>query len=430
MLSELNPGILISMLLMLAFSAFFSASETAISSINKIRMQNRAESGDKKAAAALRNAQDYDRTLSTILIGNNVVNLTLSSLATLTATALMGDAGALVATVVTTLLVLTFGEILPKSFAKENAERVALSTAWPLLALRRLLAPLVWFFVMIKKLFTGRRSDELNVQPSVTEDELKTIVNTVEDEGVLDPQETGIIQSAIDFGDTTVQEILVPRVDILAIEADAGPQEILSVCVDNSYSRIPVYEKKIDNIIGVLYVRDVLEALVRKAPISTRGLMRPVLYVYRTKHINDLLAEFRKNKQHIAIVTDDYGGVMGMVTLEDILEELVGEIWDETDTQKSSVRQIGENRWEVSGEENIEDCFAAIGFEDRDFHCDYATVAGWALEVLEHIPCEGESFRYKDLRVTIKKTEEQRILLLEIERTVPAQPQESEAATL
>ena len=427
-MSELNPGIWISMLLMLAFSAFFSASETAISSINKIRVQNRAQSGDKKAAVALKNAQNYDHTLSTILIGNNVVNLTLSSLATLTATSLMGDAGAVVATVVTTLLVLTFGEILPKSFAKDNAERVALSTARPLLVLRRLLSPLVWFFILIKKFFTGRRSNELNVQPSVTEDELKTIVSTVEDEGVLDPQETGIIQSAIDFGDTTVQEILVPRVDILAIEADADPQQILSVCVDNSFSRIPVYEKKIDNIIGVLYVRDVLEALVRKEEISTRALMRSVLYVYRTKHINDLLAEFRKSKQHIAIVTDDYGGVMGMVTLEDILEELVGDIWDETDTQKSSVRRIRDNCWQVSGEENIEDCFAAIGFEDRDFHCDYATVAGWALDVLEHIPSEGESFCYKNLKVTVKKTEDQRILLLQIEQTAPAQTEESQPA--
>lgn len=414
---------LLSMGLLLAFSAFFSASETAISSINKFRVKNRAEEGDKKAAVALKNAEDYDRTLSTILIGNNVVNLTLSSLATLTATALLGDAGAAVATIAATLLVLTFGEILPKSFAKDNAERVALATARPLWLLRKLLAPLVWFFVMIKRLFTNQHNSELNVQPSVTEDELKTIVSTVEDEGVLDPQETDIIQSAIDFGDTTVQEILVPRVDMIAVEADAAPEELLHFCVDHTYSRIPVYEKKIDNIIGILYARDLLESLVRGRSISARALMRPVLYVYRTKHINELLAEFRREKQHIAIVTDDYGGVMGMVTLEDILEELVGEIWDETDTQRSSVRPLSENSWEVSGEENIEDCFAAIGFSDRDFHCDYATVAGWALEVLEHIPTVGEQFRYKVLLVTVEEMEDQRILRLRIDR----QP-ETEAA--
>lgn len=407
---------LISMGLMLAFSAFFSASETAISSINKIRVKNRADEGNKKAAVALKNAEDYDSTLSTILIGNNVVNLTLSSLATLTATALLGDAGAAVATIATTLLVLIFGEILPKSFAKDNAEQVAFATARPLWLLRKLLAPLVWFFVMIKRLFTNRRSSELNVQPSVTEDELKTIVSTVEDEGVLDPQETGIIQSAIDFGDTTVQEILVPRVDMLAVDADASPDELLALCVDHSYSRIPVYEKKIDNIIGILYARDLLESLVRGRPVSARALMRPVLYVYRTKHISELLAEFRRKKQHIAIVTDDYGGVMGLVTLEDILEELVGEIWDETDTQRSSVRPLGDNSWEVFGEENIEDCFDAIGFSDRDFHCDYATVAGWALEVLEHIPSVGEQFRYKELLVTVEEMEDQRILRLRIDR--------------
>ena len=415
---------LVALVLLLAFSAFFSASETAISSINKIRVKNRAEEGDKKAAVALKNAEDYDKTLSAILIGNNVVNLTLSSIATLVATALLGDAGAAVATVVTTVLVLIFGEILPKSFAKDNAEQVAFATARPLSWIKFLFTPLVWLFVQIKHIFTGRRSSELNIQPSVTEDELKTIVDTVEDEGVLSPQETGIIQSAIDFDDTTVQEILVPRVDMLAVDVDAPLEEVLSACVDEGFSRIPVYEGTIDNVVGILYAKDVLECLVKQRPVAVRTLMRPVLYVYRTKHINALLAEFRREKQHMAVVTDDYGGVMGLVTMEDILEELVGEIWDETDREEPPVRRLSDRCWEVAGEQNVEDFFEEIGFEDRDFTCGYSTVAGWALEVLEHIPAEGETFRYKDLKVTVEKMEEQRIAQLRVEWAAPPAPEQ------
>jgi len=389
----------LALLLLLAFSAFFSASETALSSVNRIRMKNKADDGDKKAQRVLGLSDDYDRTLSAILIGNNVVNLTASSISTVIATSLLGQQGAAVATAVITVLVLVFGEILPKSFAKDHAERVSMAMGGPLYIVKTLLAPLVWVFVQIKRLFTGRRSSELNVQPSVTEEELKTIIDTVGEEGVLDRQETDIIQSAIEFDNTTVQDILVPRVDM-----------------EGGYSRIPVYEGTIDNVVGVLYAKDLLARLAAGKPIEPAALKRDVLFVYRSKRISELLAEFRRAKQHMAVVTDEHGGTLGLVTMEDILEELVGEIWDETDKDETPIRQLSENSWQVEGDVNVEDFFDAIGFVDKTFDCDYNSVGGWALAELEHIPSAGESFGYKQLHVTIRAVKDQRIESLLVTR--------------
>jgi len=411
-----GPGMYLALLLLLAFSAFFSASETALSSVNRIRMKNKADDGDKKAQRVLGLSDDYDRTLSAILIGNNVVNLTASSISTVIATSLLGQQGAAVATAVITVLVLVFGEILPKSFAKDHAERVSMAMGGPLYIVKTLLAPLVWVFVQIKRLFTGRRSSELNVQPSVTEEELKTIIDTVGEEGVLDRQETDIIQSAIEFDNTTVQDILVPRVDMAAAALDAPPEEIIRLCVEGGYSRIPVYEGTIDNVVGVLYAKDLLARLAAGKPIEPAALKRDVLFVYRSKRISELLAEFRRAKQHMAVVTDEHGGTLGLVTMEDILEELVGEIWDETDKDETPIRQLSENSWQVEGDVNVEDFFDAIGFVDKTFDCDYNSVGGWALAELEHIPSVGESFGYKQLHVTIRSVKDQRIESLLVTR--------------
>jgi putative hemolysin len=404
-----GPSIYLALALLLVFSAFFSASETAVSSVNKLRLKKRAEDGDKTAGIALHNAEDYDKTLSAILIGNNVVNLSSASLATLIATALLGESGAAVATVAITILVLIFGEILPKSYAKDNAERVNLFVARPLAFLKTVLTPFVWIFVQIKHTFTGRRGAELNIQPSVTEDELKTIIDTVEEEGVLDRQETGIIQSAIEFNNITVQEILVPRVDMRALESFADKEDVVRACVEDGYSRVPVYEGSVDNIIGILYAKDVLAALAKGKEPLPREIMRPVLFVYRTRRISSLLAEFRRKKQHMAIVTDDYGGTLGVVTLEDILEELVGEIWDETDTREILIEKISEGLYRVSGDADIEDVFEELDFTDKHFECARTSMAGWALDTFEHIPAEGESFVYKALTVTVEKMDDQRI---------------------
>ena len=410
-----GPSTYVTFVILLAFSAFFSASETALSSANKIRLKTRAEDGDRKAARALELIEGYDKTLSAILVGNNVVNLYSASIATAAAIAMFGEKGSAIATAITTVLVLIFGEILPKSFAKDHSETFSLAVAAPLSFIRTILTPVVWIFIQIKRLFTGRNSG-MNLQPSVTEDELKTIIDTVEEEGVLSEQETDIIQSAIDFDNTTVQEILVPRVDMVAVEMNTPTEDILSTCLDNGYSRIPVYQNSIDNIVGVLHAKDLLNCLAKNKPIVVSELMRDVMFVYRTKRINSLLADFRRTKQHIAIVTDDYGGTMGIVTMEDLLEEMVGEIWDETDSAEVPIRAISENKWEVQGDVNIEDLFETIGFSDRNFDCDYSSVAGWVLDVLEHIPVAGEHFGYKNLRIVVQKVEDQRILSLLVER--------------
>ncbi|NCC08548.1 MAG: HlyC/CorC family transporter [Clostridia bacterium] len=404
-----DAGIYILLAVLLALSAFFSASETALSSVNKIRLKNMAEDGVKHAKTAISLSDDFDRTLSAILIGNNVVNNASASLATIVATAILGSSGAVIATTVITILVLIFGEILPKSFAKENSESVTLATAVPLRVIKTLLTPVVWVFVLIKRLFTGRRSDELNIQPSVTEEELKTIIDTVEEEGVLDSQETEIIQSAIEFDNISVQDILVPRVDMVAAEVNTPVDELLAMCIENGISRIPVYDGTIDNVVGVLHAKDMLACLAKGQEIVPKTLMREILVVFRSKKISSLLAEFRRQKQHMAVVTDEHGGTVGLVTMEDVLEELVGEIWDESDTAETPVQKQPDGSWLVDGDVRTEDFFEIIGFEDKDFDCDYTTVGGWVLDVMEHIPSVGEGFKYKTLDVTITHMDEKRI---------------------
>ena len=420
-----GPSIYIAMVLLVVCSAFFSASETAISSFNKIRMRSKAEDGNKRAKMALKVAEDFDKTISTILIGNNIVNMASASLATVVATALWGPtSGPAIATFGMTLLVLIFGEILPKSFAKDNPEAFAIQVAGIVAFLRTLFSPVVWFFVKLKQLLTGRRTAGLELQPSVTEDELKTIIDTVEEEGVLDSQETEIIQSAIEFDDITVQEILVPRVDMVAVDVNDPVDEIVNTVLDNSFTRIPVYEGDIDHIIGMLHTRDLFECMARRKAIDVRGLCRELPFVYRTKRINDLLAEFRRDKQHMAIVTD-YGGTLGLGTMEDVLEELVGEIFDETDkVQVLPVQQLEEHLFRVAGEANIYDVFEELGVSTKDFDSDYSSAAGWALECLEHIPAPGESFDFENLHVTVEQVEDKRILSLLIRLMPPEKAQE------
>ena len=402
-----GPSIL-AFVLLLAFSAFFSASETALSCVNKIRLRNKAEDGDKRAETALHHAEDYDRTLSSILVGNNVVNLSASSLATVFCSTLLGEqTGPVVATVAVTILVLIFGEIMPKSFAKTNSEKVSLAVARPMTLVKTILKPVVFLFAQLQKLAT-RGGDN---SPAVTEAELKTIIDTVEEDGVLSQQETDMIQNVIEFDDITVQEILVPRVDILAVDVDSPAEEVIQKALASSYTRIPVYEGDIDNIIGMLHTRDLFQCLAQNTPVDVRALCREIPFVYRTKHINTLLAEFRRKQQHMAIVTDDFGGTLGLVTLEDVLEELVGEIFDETDeAEPPLVQSIGENLFRAAGEAPIDELFEAVGFDDRHYDGDCTTVAGWALECLEHIPVGGESFAFANLHGTVEEVEDKRIL--------------------
>lgn len=415
-----SDGILyFSLLILLGCSAFFSASETAFSSLNKIRVRNYAEEGDKKAKRALDVAEDFDRLLSTILVGNNVVNMASASIATVLATAMFGPSGAAVATVVMTVLVLIFGEILPKTLAKESSESIAMATSGFLAVFLKVMRPIVWVFVKIKDVMI-RLIHKAENKPSVTEEELKYIVESIEQEGVLEEQESELVQSALEFDEITVQEILTPRVDVLALNVDCPVDEAVKTVMDAHYSRIPVYRGTIDSVIGVLQVRDLLKSVVRGGETALTHLLTDCVYVHKTMKISALLAQLKAKKLHLAVVNDDYGGTMGIVTMEDVLEQLVGDIWDESDEVVHDLVKTGENQYIVSGDMNVFELLEELDLDDRDFDSDYNTAGGWAMEMLGHIPEPGEQYVYKDLIITVASVEEQRITSLQVERVPEA----------
>lgn len=413
------------LLLLLIFSAFFSASETAYSSLNKIRMKNYAEEGNKKARRALRVADRFDELLSTILVGNNVVNMASASIATVLFTSLIGpNAGPAVATIVMTVLVLIFGEILPKTIAKESSENIAMKTGGTLSFLMKLLKPIVWIFIQIKnvcmRMIIGPSS-----QPSVTEEELKYIVESIEQEGVLEEQESELVQSALEFDEITVQEILTPRVDLVSLNIESTMEEALDVVMQAHFSRIPVYKGTIDSIVGVLQARDLLKAVVQDKHTDIPSLLTDCVYVHKTMRISALLSELKAKKLHLAVVNDDYGGTMGIVTMEDVLEQLVGDIWDESDEVVHDLVMQEENIFEVSGDMNVLSMLEELDVDARDFDSDYNTVGGWAMEMLGHIPQSGEEYTYKNLTITVLQVEEKRILTLRVLRA-PVEKDEDE----
>lgn len=402
------------LLVLICLSAFFSASETAYSTVNKIRLRNRADNGNHRAKAALDIAENYDQALSTILIGNNVVNIGSSSIATVLAVDLFGPSGAAIATAAMTVLILIFGEVLPKSLAKENSESFAIAVAKIMRVLMVVTYPLVFLFILLKKLAIRLSSSSGDASPSVTEEELKFIVESIEEEGVLEAQESELVQHALEFDEKTAQSILTPRVDILSIDINDGLETNREIILRERYSRIPVYEDNVDDIIGILHTRDFLEALVEHRPLDIRSMLQPAFFIYKTKKLSSLLNDFRRNKMHIAMVTDDYGGILGMVTMEDLLEQLVGDIWDEDEEVEHDLVVLPDGSFEVQGDLNTLDLFDRIDFDDRQFDSDYNSVSGWALEILEHIPKVGESFTYKNLKVTVTEMDDQRITKLHL----------------
>lgn len=409
-------------------SAFFSGSETALTSINKIRLKSMADNGDKRAARTLRVAEDYEQMISTILIGNNIVNTGSASVATVLFTVWLGaERGAAVSTVVMTVLVLIFGEVVPKNYGKANADSLAMFVSGPISVLMVIFKPLSYILGGISKFvirITGTKEDE---KPSVTEEELKYIVESIEEEGVLEEKESDLVQSALEFDEIEVQEILTPRVDMITLNVEDSWDDILALAKDSTVSRIPVYEDSIDNIIGLVHVRDILEDEILHKEHNIRDLLTQCIFVHKTMRLSALLEKLRKEKMTMAIVTDDYGGTMGLVTIEDLVEELVGEIWDEYDDVEEELIKKDENTYEVSGDYNIYDLMEELDEDNRSFESDYNTVSGWVLEQLEHIPKVGESFVYQDrMRVTVLEMEDQRITKLRIELLPKPAPVENE----
>ena len=407
-----NSSQLLLLIVLLVFSAYFSASETAFSTVNKIRLKNYADNGSKKAKMALDIAENYDRTLSTILVGNNVVNTASAALMTVVATEMFGTSGAAVATAVTTVLVLIFGEILPKSYSKQHSESFALSTSGSMHFLIVALTPVVSFFLLLQKAMS-KLSGGSNA-PSVTEEELKYIIDTIEEEGVMEENEVELVQSALDFHDVPVQKLLTHRVDVVAVDVQQDIQEIVQLTMKERFSRVPVYENSIDSIIGILQTRDLLEALVKGETPNIRSMMTEPLFVHKTKTASSMLAEFKRKKAHIAIVTDDYGGTMGIVTMEDLLEKIVGEIWDEDEEIESEFQSLADGSYEVSGDMDIEDMFAQFDYYNRNFDSDASTMGGWAMEMLEHLPQPGETFLYDGFAIEVLAVDEQRVTKLKV----------------
>lgn len=405
------------LLFLVAISACFSATETAFSSLNRVRLRNKAESGNQRAALALRLAEDYDRLLSTILIGNNVVNITATTVSTVLFTRLLPVYGPTVSTVVLTIVILIFGEISPKSMAKENAEYFAMLSARPLRVLIAVLRPVNFLFTQWKRLLTKlfhKQEDE-----GITEEELITMVDQAEDEGGLDQHESELIRAAIEFNDLEVEEILTPRVDVVAVEDTSNMDEIAKAFAESGYSRLPVYHEDIDDIVGVIHEKDFHTARYRGRE-EVKSMISPVLYTTGSTKISDLLRILQRKKAHMVIVVDEYGGTEGLVTLEDIVEELVGEIWDEHDEIIEQFKKQEDGSYLISCSADLSDLFDLFSITGE---CDANTVSGWVMEQIGRVPEEGDSFVSDGLDVTVTKVDHRRVMEI---RVVVLSPEEIE----
>lgn len=397
---------------MLILSALFSGCETAFSSVNKIRLKNYAAQGNKRAKKALKIANAFDDALTTILIGNNIVNILSTSISTVLFTELLGSGGVGAATVVMTLLVLIFGEITPKSYAKSHAESVSLTMAEPLWILIKIMTPAVYVFKFIQNAVRPKKE-----QPTVTEDELKYMIEEIEEQGVLEEQESDLVRSALEFDEITVDEILIPRVKVVAVEKNESFEKIKSIFLEEMYSRIPVYEKTIDNVIGVITQKSFFR-LVAEDKDDIAGIIQEVIYLSNLKPISEALKEMQKNKMHMAIVLDQYGGTKGIITMEDIIEELVGEIYDENDEIVDNFIKLNENEYELSGELSINDMLEKLELPESEIESSANTIGGWVMELLGHIASEGETAESGAFKLTVLSAKENKVLKVRLTVTV------------
>ena len=397
-------------LLLVMFSAFFSSTETAYSAASKIRLKSYADNGNKKAKKAYKISENYDKALSTILVGNNIVNIAASSLATLFFVSFFGEAnGTILSTVVLTVIILIFGEVLPKNIAMENSEKMAMSSSSILYALMVIFTPVTFLLLKLNAVVKNIAGRGKKKEPTVTEDELKDIVESTEDEGVLEEQESELVQSALEFDEKTAYDILTPRVDMTAIDVEDDPEKIKDIILTERYSRIPVYKDNIDNIIGVLHTRDYLEMLLKTDAPDMYSLIQPAYFIYRSKKLSSILADFKYKRLHLAVVTDDYGGTLGIVTMEDLLEQLVGDIWDEDEEIESKYKKLDNDKYELSGDMNISDMLELFDLYPKYIETDSKSVGGWAIEQIGDIPEKGEHFVYRELDITVNEVEDQRI---------------------
>ena len=413
----------VALVILVGFSAFFSASETAFSSLNQIRLKSRAEDGDSSAARVLAMAEQYDKLLSTILIGNNNVNIAAASIGTILFTQMLGaERGATVSTIVLTIIVLIFGEVTPKSLAKEMPEKVATAVSPFLVLLMALMTPLTWLFTQWKKLLGHFvHSGEAD---TITEGELMTMVSEAENDGELTDRESELIRSAIEFDDVEVEEILTPRVDVVAVEDDIPLEELAQTFAESGYSRLPVYHGTIDNIIGVVHEKDFYIARLKKAT-KIDDLVVPTLYTTGSTQISQLLRTLREQHHHLAVVVDEYGGTEGIITLEDILEELVGEIWDEHDEVTEDFRKQSDGSWLVSGSASVDDLYEELDLPEEE-DIDSNTVNGLVQEKTCHLPKVGDRFTLGEYDGVVTRTAKRRVTEVRLTPAAPAEDAEKD----
>ena len=383
-------------------SAFFSGSEMAYSSCNEVRLQHMRDDGNRRAAVALRLAERFDDTLSTILIGNNLVNIAASSLGSVLVILLTGsDRKAWLSTLLVTVTVIVFGETIPKIVAKKNANRISLRNAYAIRVLHVLLMPLIWVVIKLIWLLTLGMKGEQDENGDEAVEELQSLIETAEDEDVLDEDQSELLQAAIDFSEIMASEVMTARVDVQAIDIDDDWEEILSLVENAPYSRLPVYEDSIDNIIGVLYLNHFLKALTDDGHADIRGLLMPPCYVYKTMKLPAVLNQLRRAKQHLAIVSDEYGGTLGVLSMEDVLETIVGDIWDETDTVEQEVVERDEGSYELDGDMVLGDALELLELDEDEVAAESETLGGWTVERFGTFPAEGDSFRFGDWVFTV-----------------------------
>ena len=405
---------IIAIVILTLFSGLFSATETAYSSSSKIRLRNMANDGNTKASSVLVILDDFDKFLTSVLIGNNIVNIASATISTLLFSLILkGGKGPTVSTIVITVITLLFGEIAPKSLAKQAPEKFACATVGVVNFFEFVFTPLTivlkgWTWLVNH--FAHIEQDEGDIS-----DELITMVDEAEKDGNLEEHESDLISAAIEFNDLDVKDVLTPRVDIVAVNIASSHEQIEKAFRFNSFSRLPVYENTVDNIVGVIHEKDFYELMYHNNKGPIRRIIKPVIYTSPNTQISTCMKQLQAAKLHMAVVLDEYGGTEGIITLEDIIEELVGEIWDEHDVVEDFYTKVDDYTWMVKGDAEIDDLIDRFGVEEEDEEFDFITVSGWAIAELHHIPKVNEEFDYKNLHVTITKADQRKVLEVKVE---------------
>ena len=408
-------GLMILLVILVCLSAFFSSAESALLSANKVRLMNVQDEGNRKAKLVLNLMEEQSKVISTILVGNNVVNIAASSLATKVALDMWGDAGLGLATGAMTLIILIFGEVVPKNIGAINANTWSMVVAPPLKLLAIILTPIVWVLSEISRL-AGKLSRSEDGDPFITEDELKILVNAGQEEGILDESETEMINSIFEFDETTVKEIMVPRIDMTAINGEETIENILPKIIAAGHSRIPVFENSIDNITGILYVKDLLKNLDEDfSTLKVKELLRSVYYIPENKNVSDLLAEMRQKRVHMAIILDEYGGTAGLITIEDLIEEIVGDIQDEYDLEEELIKPLPDsNAVMADARALVYDVVAALDV-DLEEETDSETIGGLVFNNIGGIPAVGDEATYERLHMKVAEVKGRRVSKVEVE---------------